>query len=266
MNPKWLLLVGLVALPSVAQAESSFDHDLAREVAVPGGLTARQVTSRASSASHTVSARRAEVEAAAAGVDRALSAYMPRVTLSGRYARLSDPGTSEASNIVVAPGSPAGPLPPGAPLVNAPLSFPVLRNQWSFQAGLGVPLSDYVTRFGDLHAAQARQQHLAEEVVAVPGVEGAEGVPIPPLEPVHEGPLQGDGLQVRFFDQGASWAARTYNARDGRILTRREARRGRGPTPAERARGRGGARPRCARATGAGGSAPPAGGSRGGTR
>lgn len=90
MNPKWLLLVGLVALPSVAQAESSFDHDLAREVAVPGGLTARQVTSRASSASHTVSARRAEVEAAAAGVDRALSAYMPRVTLSGRYARLSD--------------------------------------------------------------------------------------------------------------------------------------------------------------------------------
>lgn len=166
MKPNCLLLVGLVALPSVAQAESSFEHDLAREVAVPGGLTARQVTSRASSASHTVSARRAEVEAAAAGVDRALSAYLPRVTLSGRYARLSDPGTSEASNIVVAPGSPAGPLPPGAPLVNAPLSFPVLRNQWSFQASLGVPLSDYVTRFGDLHTGARLGREASEHGLA----------------------------------------------------------------------------------------------------
>ncbi len=165
MKPNWILPLALLATPSVARAASTFDQDVAREVAVPGGLTAREVAGRASGASHTVSARRAELEAAAAGVDRAVAAYLPRVTLSGRYTRLSDPGGSDAGNIVVAPGSPAGPLPPGAPLVSVPLSFPVLKNQWSFQASLGVPLSDYFTRLGSIHQGARQSRDAGEQAV-----------------------------------------------------------------------------------------------------
>jgi len=162
---RFVPLLLLLGLPRLASAQS-FDADLARSVAIPGGLTAAEVSRRATSTSFDVSARRAELDAAAAGVDRALAQYLPRVVVSGRYTRLSDPGESGAGNIVVAPGAPAGPLPPGQQLVNVPLSFPVLRNQWSFQAGMSVPISDYFLRIGAAHAAARAGQESTASVLA----------------------------------------------------------------------------------------------------
>jgi outer membrane protein TolC len=107
-----------------------------------------------------VSARQAELEAAAADVDRAMAAYLPRLTLTGRYTRLSKTDSSSAESIVAAPGAPAGPIAPGTPLVNVPLQFRTLQNQYTVQANLTVPLSDYFFRIRDAHGT-ARQRYAA---------------------------------------------------------------------------------------------------------
>lgn len=159
-------VVVALTLTRLAAAESTpFERDLAKAVAVPGGLTAREVAERASSSSFDVGARRAELAAAAAGLDQAYAAYLPRAALLGRYTRLSDSGDQSAGNIVVAPGAPAGPLPPGQQLVNVPLSFKTLKNQWSFQASLSVPISDYFLRLGAVHASARAGHDAAREAL-----------------------------------------------------------------------------------------------------
>ncbi len=144
----------IIFAASTTHAEpSSFEQTLDRELGHSAGLTSDQVARRASATSFDVKARRAELTAAAADVDRALSGYMPKLSLSARYTRLSDSGSSDAGSIVVAPGAPPGPLAAGAPLANVPLSFETLKNQYVFQASLTVPVSDYFTRTPDRHAA-----------------------------------------------------------------------------------------------------------------
>jgi outer membrane protein TolC len=152
-----------LALAPRAQAEpTAFEQTLNRELGSKSGLTADQVARRASSTSFDVSARRAELTAAAAEVDRALAGYMPKVALSARYTRLSDPGSDGAGSIVAAPGAPAGPIAPGTQLVNAPLAFETIQNQYVFQANLTVPVSDYFTRTKDRHGS-AKESHAASK-------------------------------------------------------------------------------------------------------
>jgi len=95
-----------------------------------------------------------------------MSAYLPRLTLTGRYTRLSKPESSSAGSIVAAPGAPAGPIAPGTPLVNVPLEFPTLQNQYTFQANLTVPLSDYFLRIRDTHGTATERQRAARESTA----------------------------------------------------------------------------------------------------
>lgn len=160
MKTSLALLVTAVSFAAApARAETTaFEQTLDRELGNKSGLTADQVARRATSSSFDVSARRAELTAAAAEVDRALAGYMPKVALSGRYTRLSDPGSDSAGSIVVAPGAPAGPIAPGTPLVNAPLAFESIQNQYVFQASLTVPISDYFTRTKDRHKS-AKESH-----------------------------------------------------------------------------------------------------------
>src|SRR5690348_5395816 len=94
-------------------AALDFGAQLDSELSVPGGLTAELVASRAVATSFDVRARRAEVLEAAAGVDRALAAYLPRLSLGARYTRLSDAKPSAAGSILLAPNAPAGPVAPG---------------------------------------------------------------------------------------------------------------------------------------------------------
>jgi outer membrane protein TolC len=55
--------------------------------------------------------------------------------------------------VAVPPGTPPGLIPAGTPLVAAPLSFPVILDQYTTQATLQVPLTDYFYRLPRLHDA-----------------------------------------------------------------------------------------------------------------
>ncbi|HVZ75528.1 MAG TPA: TolC family protein [Polyangia bacterium] len=137
-----------------------FAERLHAETNVAGGLTAEVAARRAEARSGDVEARRADVDAAAAAVDQALVAYFPRLAASARYTRLSaiDP---PLLGVLVGADAPAGPLPAGTQLVNVPIKLPIELNQTSFQAQLAVPLSDYVFRIGQSHAAASHSEEAA---------------------------------------------------------------------------------------------------------
>jgi outer membrane protein len=116
------------------------------------GLTSKQVASRALTNSKQLIAKRREVEAASAGVDKANAAYIPSLKLAARYTRLSDidaPQISFGNQSLVFSQNQAQ---PGQVQLNElsafPLSFgiPVAVNQYALTATLDIPLSDYVLR------------------------------------------------------------------------------------------------------------------------
>jgi outer membrane protein TolC len=164
-----LVVAAALTTTTVHAQEStrSLDALIDAELGATGGLTADEVGRRASSTSYDVRARRAELLAAAADVDRALSGYLPKLTLTARYTRLSDTGRSGGGSIVAAPGAPEGPIAPGTPLVNVPLDFPVLQNQYTLQASLLVPVSDYFLRVAPAdQAAELAEQSAAAKLIA----------------------------------------------------------------------------------------------------
>jgi outer membrane protein TolC len=164
-----LVVAAALTTTTVHAQEStrSLDALIDAELGATGGLTADEVGRRASSTSYDVRARHAELLAAAADVDRALSGYLPKLTLTARYTRLSDTGGSGGGSIVAAPGAPEGPIAPGTPLVNVPLDFPVLQNQYTLQASLLVPVSDYFLRVAPANrAAELVEQSAAAKLAA----------------------------------------------------------------------------------------------------
>src|SRR5258708_25542858 len=74
----------------------------------PGGLTAGAVASRAEASSFDVKARSEDLQAAAAGVDQALVGYFPRLSLTGRYTRLSPVDALSLGSLVIAPNATPG--------------------------------------------------------------------------------------------------------------------------------------------------------------
>ncbi len=154
----------LAALFSAGSAHAQSSDDSARpeiesELARPGGLTAEQAAERAVARSRELEAARAELEAADAGENAAELGYLPQLTLLARYTRLSEPDAEPAGTIVVAPGAGTGILPPGATLANVPLAFESLANQYTLQANLVVPVSDYLGRLpAERRAAEAQRR------------------------------------------------------------------------------------------------------------
>jgi outer membrane protein len=131
---------------------------------IPGGLTAAQSGERAAATSPAVSAKDAEVIAAAARVDEALAQFLPRITGVARYARLSaivQPSLGGGGNFV-GTTAPPGPLGPQAQLASVPpLVFPAFQNASLLQANVLVPLSDYVFRLFQSHAAATHSERSA---------------------------------------------------------------------------------------------------------
>lgn len=156
------------ALPSPERALETIEQRLAGLLARPGGLTAREVGSRAAASSTDASVRLADVQAAAADVDRAFMAFLPRLTLTGRYTRLSPVDAASVGpgqGSLVGTTDPAGPLAPGAPLFGIPasaFSFPVILNQYLLNANLTIPLSDYVMSTSKAYAASSASRRAAE--------------------------------------------------------------------------------------------------------
>lgn len=164
------LLLAVLTSAATASAEGPKTRDtinLADEIAarirpVAGGLTADAVGKRARDTSPEVAEKREAVAAAAAKVDQTATGLFPRLTLTGRYTRLSPLPTTGSAGVLVAPATQQeGLLPPGTPLVGFPLKFQQPLDQWSFAAQLVVPLSDYPLRLFKAHAAATKLEDAA---------------------------------------------------------------------------------------------------------
>jgi outer membrane protein TolC len=140
---------------------------LAAEVAL---LSADEVARRAQSTSFEVKARTDEHVAAQAAVDQAQAGYLPRLSGSLRYTRLSEVPASSLGNIVLAPTAAPGSVPDPARTVAAPMEFPSIANQYTAQATLQIPLSEYLVRVPQAHEAakdSARASVLVERATGL---------------------------------------------------------------------------------------------------
>ncbi len=141
----------------------------------PGSpLTSETAAARTVSTSKYAAIDEAKLRVAAAQVDAAWDAYLPRLTLSARYTRLSPitppslggpPGTF--SVIATGPGVQAGQPITGAPGQNliaaqGGFTFPVILDQYVTQASLLIPISDYVFRIHQNHAAALQSYEAAK--------------------------------------------------------------------------------------------------------
>jgi len=151
----------LAATPEAAPTPEPFAERLHAETNVAGGLTADEAARRTEASSGEVAARDAEIRAAAAAVDQALVAFFPRLGGVARYTRYSSIEAPVLGTLVAA-DAPAGPLPAGTPLVNVPIRFPVVLDATTFQASLSLPISDYVFRLGQQHAAAVKSEAAAK--------------------------------------------------------------------------------------------------------
>jgi len=142
-----LLASGPFAARTASAAPATADR-------APTPLTPDEVARRAQRTSYDVRARgeaRAQAEAA---LDQATAAFLPRLSGSARYTRLSNLTPPALGNIVVAPpdAQPGTPLDPSR-LMAVPFTFPVIVDQYAAQATLQVPLSDYLLRLAPGRAA-----------------------------------------------------------------------------------------------------------------
>jgi outer membrane protein len=161
-----LLCVACALLPARAvgaqpDAAPALEERLNEQLGVPSGLTSNEVVARALATSFDVSARKAELTAAAADADRALLGYLPHLGVSASYERFSDVGVSSLGNLVVAPADPPGALPPGAQLVNVPIELKGILNQYALEANLLVPVSDYFLRVAPARSAAEHTRYAA---------------------------------------------------------------------------------------------------------
>jgi outer membrane protein TolC len=147
-----------------------------------GGLTAEVAGTRAAATSWSAKAARETLRGAAARVDEAWAAYLPRVSGIVKYTRLSNftppnialgaPGES----LVFSSGAPGsqGACTAASPCSVAPaggLSFPIVLDNWLLQATLTVPISDYLLRIDQNYTAATHSQDAArwDEVAARAG-------------------------------------------------------------------------------------------------
>jgi outer membrane protein len=142
----------------------------------PGGITADQVGARAAATSWNAKASEETLRGAAARVDEAWAAFLPRLTGLGKYTRLS--GFNPPVISFVPPGAslPVTDInpPPGRVIGRAdlsplavPITFPIVLDNWLLQASLTVPISDYFLRLDQNYTAATRSQDAAHwDIVA----------------------------------------------------------------------------------------------------
>jgi hypothetical protein len=115
------------------------------------------VAQRTLAASPTLEARKRSVAAAAAGVSSAKAGYLPIVTLSANYTRLSDIDSPSLGSLVATNAPPGQPIDPTTDvLIPVELQFPIVVDNYTLAARLIVPISDYFLRVGPGVAASNR--------------------------------------------------------------------------------------------------------------
>ncbi|MET0412578.1 MAG: TolC family protein [Polyangiaceae bacterium] len=159
-----LLLAARASAQDAAPAQD-FDARLARELAVPGGLSSDQVAERALATSFDVRARQSQLLAAAADADRALLGYLPVLTAAAGATWFTDTGVTTLGDLVVAPGQAPGPLPAGAELVNFPFDLKPILHAYALQTSLLVPVSDYFLRVAPSRSAAEHAERASSHTV-----------------------------------------------------------------------------------------------------
>ena len=186
--------LALVPLPNVARSHLlQPDDDQERRVEtkplapIPvrsNGLTADDVAKKAVAAAPSIDSKGADVLLAEARVGQIFNSFVPQVTLSAGYTRLSDVDVQFGSGALVGAVNPGllgvGMCPDGsgaqcvvdsmgAPVGAAAFDIPQVLDQFSLQAKVSVPISDYVLRtFRGLKAAKRskRAAEVAEQAEA----------------------------------------------------------------------------------------------------
>ena len=129
------------------------------------GITADKVGERAAATSYAAKAADESLRAAAARVDAAWVNFLPRITLSGRYTRLSEftpPSLGFGNGSLVVTTAPSGTINPTPTIAQAvSLSFQPIFNNWNFQASLVVPISDYFLRINQGYSAATSSRDAA---------------------------------------------------------------------------------------------------------
>ncbi len=181
-----LILSCLAPVPSPAtiqlQPEANQDDriEVSRLEPIPvssGGLTADEVAAKAVAAAPSIEGKRADVDLAEARVNGVVNSFVPQVTLSASYTRLSDVNVQFGSGALVGAANAGllgvGMCPDGsggqcvvdsggAPVGAAAFDIPQVLDQFSLQARVSVPISDYVLRtYRGLKAAK-RSKRAAE--------------------------------------------------------------------------------------------------------
>jgi outer membrane protein len=138
----------------------------------PGGLTADQAGARAARTSWSAKASMENVRGAAARVDEAWAAFLPRLSAVAKYTRLSNFTSPVFFNTnggyLVGTLAPPGLIPPNTQFESIAIGsipFFVLDN-WLFQATITVPISDYLLRTDQSYSAATHSREAAQWDVA----------------------------------------------------------------------------------------------------
>ncbi|MCH2110959.1 MAG: TolC family protein [Polyangiaceae bacterium] len=114
----------------------------------PGGLTSDEAATGAAKISPRARAAQTRVASAKARVREVKWSYLPRLTLSAGYTKLSpQPDTGgDIQGSLVGTAAPPGPIPDGTELIalDASQAFQLITDQWSLNAGITLPISDYI--------------------------------------------------------------------------------------------------------------------------
>ncbi len=134
----------------------------------PSGLTAEQVGQRAAATSFNAKAALETMRAAEARVDQAWAGFLPRLTGTARYTRLSNfspPSLSGGGSLVVspvnAPENGVVPLGPNPFLLGTNFTFPLVLDNYLLQASLTIPITDYFLKTNEAYSAATKSAEAA---------------------------------------------------------------------------------------------------------
>jgi outer membrane protein len=133
----------------------------------PGGLTSDEAAKAATNYSLDAKIAEQDLKAAEAQVTKTKYNYAPRVTLSASYTRRSIPdlGPAFGEANLVGTTEPTGPIGAGAPLFavdGSAFAFTNLANNYSMNAGLVIPISDYLLNMSQAFAGVNAAKRSAE--------------------------------------------------------------------------------------------------------
>lgn len=158
-------VISLGALPPPYRPADPLANGLAP---VPGGLTPDEVGEVAARTRPSIRVKQAELRAAGARSDQAFASFFPRVTATAGYVRLSPLTNTFGSGALVGTKNEGpllvGPCPgqagaqcvldsKGVPAGAQAFVLPVFLNQYTLQASVAVPVSDYVLRLSQALSA-----------------------------------------------------------------------------------------------------------------